>query len=71
MFEDKQMICNKLLEALRLTRQFEDLKSLVYVRESDDCETVTAIFEQGSTKEINVSLDSGAAMIRDILRALV
>lgn len=71
MFEDKQMICNKLLEALRLTRQFEDLKSLVYVRESDDCETVTAIFEQGSTKEIDVSLDSGAALIRDILRALV
>ncbi len=71
MFEDKQKICDKLLETLRLTRQFEDLKSLIYVRESDDHETVTAIFEEGSVKEINVSLDSGAAMVRDILGQLV
>lgn len=69
--EDKQEICDKLLETLQLTRQYEDLQSLIYLRGGQDHETVMALFVQGSTKEINVSLDSGAAMIRDILRALV
>lgn len=69
--EDKQMICDKLVEALQLTRQYEDLQSLIYLRRGEDHETVTALFTQGNTKEINVSMDSGSAMIRDILRALI
>lgn len=69
--EDKQMICDKLLEALQLTRQYEDLQSLIYLRGGEDHETVMALFAQGNAKEINVSMDSGSAMIRDILRALV
>jgi len=68
--ENKQMICDKLLETLQLTRQYEDLQSLIYLRGGQDRETVTALFAQGSTQEINVSMDSGAAMIRDILKAL-
>ena len=68
--EDKQMICDKLLEALQLTRQYEDLQSLIYLRRGEDHETVMALFAQGNTKEINVSMDSGSAMIRDILKAL-
>ena len=69
--EDKQKICDKLLEALQLTRQYEDLQSLIHLRKGVDQETVTALFAQGNAKEINVSMDSGSAMIRDILRALV
>lgn len=68
--EDKQMICDKLLETLQLTRQYEDLQSLIYLREGVDHETVMALFAQGSTLEINVSMDSGAAMVRDVLKAL-
>ena len=69
--EDKQMICDKLTEALKLTRQYEDLQSLIYLRKGADHETVTVLFTQGTMREINVSMDSGSAMIRDILRALV
>ena len=73
--ESKQMICDKLLEALQLTCQYEDLQSLVYFREGMGRETVMALFTQGSAreidvKEINVTMDSGSEMIRDILRAL-
>ena len=68
--EDKQMICDKLTEALKLTRQYEDLQSLIFMRKDVDHETVTALFASGGTREINVSMDSGSAMIRDILKAL-
>ena len=68
--ENKQMICDKLLETLQLTRQYEDLQSLIYLRGGQDHETVMALFASGGTREINVSMDSGAAMVRDILRAL-
>ena len=30
--EDKQKICDKLLEVLQLTRQYEDLQSLIFMR---------------------------------------
>ena len=68
--EDKQKICDKLLETLQLTRQYEDLQSLIYLPGGQDGETVTALFASGGTWEINVSMDSGAAMVRDILKAL-
>ena len=73
--ESKQMICDKLLEALQMTCQYEDLQSLVYSREGMGRETVMALFTQGKAreidvKEINVTMDSGSEMIRDILRAL-
>ena len=68
--EDKQMICEKLLEVLQLTRQYEDLQSLIHLRKGVDQETVTALFAQGNAKEINVSMDSGSAMVRAIQKAL-
>ena len=43
----------------------------ILVRTAESNETVTALFTQGTVREINVSMDSGSAMIRDILRALV
>ena len=69
--EDKQKICDKLLETLQLTRQYEDLQSLIYLRGGHDQESVMALVTSGGTQEINVSMDSGAAMVRDILKALV
>lgn len=64
--EDKQEICDLLLPALQATREYKDLISLTYDKES---EYVVAKFSKG-IKSINVTMDSGAAMIRDIMRRL-
>lgn len=62
--EDKQVICNALAETLRLTRHFTDLEYLKY---DDKSETVLVKFANGCTRTINVGLDSGYAMIHDIV----
>ena len=67
MHEDKQDILNKLLEALVLTRAGWSLTDLEYKRESG-LETVTAVYANGTKKRINVSCDSGIALIRDVCR---
>lgn len=61
------MICDRLLETLKLTRQLYDLIDLDYIEEK---ELVVAHFEGGGKKGINVAMDSGIAMIRDIIRAI-
>ena len=68
--EDKQKICNFLLAALQATRAYEDMISLEYERISRDTEIVTATYVSGVTQKINVSMDSGAAMILDIMQKL-
>lgn len=65
--ENKQDILDFLLPALQWTRACEDLCSLVYDEEK---EVVTATFANGSRK-INVAMDSGIAMIRDVLAHIV
>jgi hypothetical protein len=65
--ENKQLICDRLLECLYLTRQLYDLIDLDYIKEK---ELVVAHFEGGGKKEINVAMDSGIAMIKDIVRAI-
>jgi len=64
--EDKETICKLLCVALQKTRGAADLVSLAYDSES---EVVTATFESG-IKKINVAMDSGMAMIRDIVNRL-
>lgn len=64
MEENKQMICNRLLDALVLTRYGCDLESLIY--NSDD-EIVTITYKNGYKRYTDVSCDSGYAMIKDIL----
>ena len=65
--EDKQLICDKLLNVLHLTRGLFDVLELTY---DSGKETVTALFESGYTKTANVCMDSGVAMIRDILKQI-
>lgn len=67
--ENKQRICNSLLATLILTREYEDLVRLEYEKEGYD-ETVIAYYGNGGTRVINVSMDSGSAMIKDILENL-
>ena len=69
--ENKQLICDLLLPALQATRNLYDLVKLEFAYRGEDYETVTATFANGSTKIANVSMDSGTAMILDIVRQVV
>lgn len=68
--EDKQKVCDKLLLTLRETRDFRKLVYLHYLKQ-DKKETVRATFEDKSTMNINVSFDSEATMIKDIVNKLI
>lgn len=71
MHEDKQKICDLLLPALQATYDASDLVALEYSYiESEDKEIVAARFSGGGIRRINVSMDSGTAMIRDIMKNL-
>lgn len=67
MMEDKQYICSLLLYTLRATRNAHDLAALEYQPEK---EQVTATWESGAKRYINVAMDSGYAMIRNIMKHL-
>ena len=68
MEENKALICERLCEVLKLTSQcHDDLLDLDY---DGELEIVTAIFASGGKRRINVALDSGWAMIKDILRGV-
>jgi hypothetical protein len=67
MSENKHEIIALLLKTLQATRNAEDLVSLEYDEES---EYVTALFRSGGKRRISVAMDSGTAMIRDIMRNL-
>lgn len=71
MKEDKRKICELLLQTLQSTREYRDLVDLEYHdNEYTDDAYIYARFASGSVTRINVSLDSGSAMIRDILKCL-
>ena len=63
--EQKQEILNKLLEAIQLTRAGEDVTALRFDPEK---ELVHVDFVSGQDgRIINVAMDSGIAMLRDVL----
>lgn len=70
MKENKELIVDKLLEVLRLTRELSDLICLEYLADDKDNELVIATFNTGYSKVVNVSMDSGIAMISDIVKGL-
>lgn len=71
MKEDKRKICELLLQTLQSTREYRDLVDLEYHDNSLTPDAyVFARFACGSTMRVDVSLDSGSAMIRDILKCL-
>lgn len=65
--EDKQKILDLLLPALQATRHMYDLVSLKYVYKSTCHQYVEAKFASGYAKQINVSMDSGTGMIKDVM----
>ena len=66
MTEDKQKILNLLVPALQATRDQADLTALEYDEEHEE---VVIRYLRG-TKKVSVALDSGIAMIRDVLKAM-
>lgn len=72
MNEDKRKIVSSLVPILQLTRQCWDLADLDYSGPlPNGDEIVTAFFLSGGRKCINVSGDSGIAMISDIAKGLM
>lgn len=67
MTENKQKICDLLLITLQATSNAADVLSLTHDKES---ETVTVTFLSGGKRVVNVAMDSGTAMIRDIMANL-
>lgn len=67
--EDKQKILDLLLPTLQATRKNADLKELTYKARNNN-EFVICKFESGFELFVNVTMDSGMAMIRDIMRAI-
>ena len=65
--ENKQKICDLLLKALQETYNASDLLSLEYNAQK---ESVTITFASGGKRVVNVAMDSGTAMIRDIVNHL-
>lgn len=69
MDEDKQKICDLLLPAVQATRGGSDVDALEYtISESGFLEYVKVRFQNGYMRRINVSGDSGCAMIRSIMK---
>ena len=64
--EDKQLILDLWLPALQATRNLHDLQELEYDAKN---EFVYAKF-QGGTKVVNVAMDSGTAMMKDVLKCI-
>lgn len=65
--ENKQMICDMLCRTLHYTRNAADVCDIQYNAET---EKVTVVFESGGKRVVNVAMDSGTAMIRDIMNNL-
>ena len=68
--ENKQQICDLLTEALKATRDQADLIRIRYEEIGPDHQQVVLDYAGNGHRSVNVSLDSGIAMIRDILMAL-
>lgn len=57
------------LSRLFIKYELEDINDMFYSNNGDK-EKVTVFFKSGGVKEVNVTMDSLAAIVRDILKAL-
>ena len=66
--ENKQEICNELCKVLQMTRAGADIVRLIYCRQGLEYpESVIVQYKNGYSKAINVHMDSGCAMVKDIM----
>lgn len=67
MMENKQRILDLLLKTLQATANAADTVALTYDPKK---ESVTVKFAGGGSRIVNVAMDSGTAMIRDVMANL-
>ncbi len=67
MDENKQLICELLTKTLQATRNGHDVVDIRHEKDKRGQETATVVFDNGYKKKINVTGDSGTAMIYDII----
>ena len=67
MEENKSRITQELCKLLRQTNHYSDVERLEYKRYDDGPEEVIMTFENGYKKRVDVSADSGYALILDVI----
>lgn len=67
-YEDKKVVIQMLLQTLRCTVSGVDLADIEYKVLTDGTEIATLIYDTGYRKNVNITCDSGIALMRDILR---
>ena len=65
--EDKKEIVVLLKHLLRATRAGEDIEQMEL---SDNGETIRITFSNQHFKDVNIAMDSGIAIIKDVAKAL-
>lgn len=68
--EDKELILSWLFQTIRCTREGMNLVNIAYKQLEGDREQAILVYENGYRKAVNITADSGVAMIKDIMRAL-
>lgn len=69
-YEDKQNIINYLFQTLKQTVAGVGLEAIRYEQLTNGDEIAVLMYDNGYRKSVNISCDSGVALMRDILRNL-
>ena len=69
-YENKEVIINYLCQTLKQTVAGVGLERIRYEQLSNGDELAILIYDNGYHKSVNISADSGVALMRDILRAI-
>lgn len=64
--EDKQAICDQLAETLKLTRGGDSIEKIDF-KKNNNAEFVLVRYRSGFTRPIDVTGDSGTALITDVM----
>ena len=68
--EDKKVICELLTKTLQATRNGKSIASIIYNREGNGEEYATINFNNGFSRRVCVTADSGTSLIKDVLRGM-
>ena len=69
-YENKETIINCLYQALKFTVAGVGLEAIRYEQLTNGDEIAVLMYDNGYRKSVNISCDSGLALMRDILRAI-
>ena len=69
-YENKEYVLQMLLATLKYTIAGVDIAEIRYEQISNGEEFAIIVFTNGSHKPVNITADSGLALMRDVLRAI-